>query len=222
MLFSSAFFMFFFFPIFFITYFITPQKYKNLVLLCASLSFYLWGEPMFCFIAIASALLDYKICQKIHLARADQKKAKKYLLVGIIANLGLLIYFKYTQFFLDTISALTSHKIGSFDTLAILLPIGISFIVFEKITYLVDVYRGESKPAKSLLHYLTYVFLFPKLLAGPIIKYHEIAHQINERKMSIDEFFEGFKRFIRGLAKKVFYCRCVWLYSEPGFCSFIK
>lgn len=193
--------MFLFFPLFLLSYFISPKKYKNIVLLSGSLGFYLWGEPIFCFIAIASAILDYVLCKKIHGAGIRNQKAKRYLIIGICANIGLLLYFKYTQFFLQTISSLTSHK---FDTLTILLPIGISFIVFEKITYLVDVYRGESKPAKNMMHYLTYVFLFPKLLAGPIIKYHEIANQLNERKTSSDDFFEGFKRFIRGLAKKVF------------------
>ncbi len=214
MLFSSAFFMFLFFPLFLLSYFLTPAKYKNIVLLSASIGFYLWGEPIFCFIAIASALLDYVLCKKIYVAGVGHPKAKPYLILGIAANLGLLVYFKYSQFFLNTLSTLTSYK---FDALTILLPIGISFIVFEKITYLVDVYRGESKPANSLSNYLTYVFLFPKLLAGPIIKYHEIAHQLNERFSSSDEFFEGLKRFIRGLAKKIFIADACGLITNQVF-----
>lgn len=216
MLFSSAFFMFLFFPVFFLSYFLTPVKYKNIVLLSGSIGFYLWGEPIFCFIAIASALLDYILCKKIYTAGIGHQHAKRYLIIGVIANLSLLIYFKYTQFFLNTLSSLTSHKL-TFDALTILLPIGISFIVFEKITYLVDVYRGESKPATSLTNYLTYVFLFPKLLAGPIIKYHEISDQLNHRRTSSNEFFEGFKRFIRGLAKKIFIADACGLMTNQVF-----
>ncbi len=188
-----------------------------MILLSGSLGFYLWGEPIFCFIAIASALLDYVLCKKIYASGIKQQKAKRYLILGIVANLALLVYFKYTNFFLNALSTLTLHKFSGFDTLTILLPIGISFIVFEKITYLVDVYRGESKPANSLSNYLTYVFLFPKLLAGPIIKYHEIAHQLNERQTSSHEFFEGFKRFIRGLAKKVFIADACGLVTNQVF-----
>lgn len=199
MLFSSVFFIFVFFPIFLISYLLTPKRFKNIVLLGASLVFYFWGEPIFCFIAIASAMLDYILCKKIY--ASEKINAKKYLIIGIVANISLLIYFKYTNFFLKIFTSVSSHH---FDALNILLPIGISFIVFEKITYLVDVYRGHGKPANSIFHYLTYVFLFPKLLAGPIIKYHEISDQLRERHLSIQEFMEGFKRFLRGLAKKVF------------------
>lgn len=202
MLFSSVFFIFIFLPVFFIGYYATPAKHKNMVLLGGSTGFYFWGEPLFCLIAIASAVLDYLLCKKIYLLGIRKPRAKHYLIVGIIANLALLIYFKYTQFFLNTFSSLLPQH--PFRTLDIILPIGVSFIVFEKITYLVDTYRGESNPAKNLLNYLTYVFLFPKLLAGPIIKYHEIAKQLNKRVTSSHHFIEGFKRFLRGLAKKVF------------------
>lgn len=197
MLFSSPFFIFFFLPVFLLLFFLIKNKYKNYFLLLGSISFYLWGEPYFCVIAILSALFDHYLCKKIY-----KTHAKKYVAIGVIVNISLLFYYKYANFLLNTVNQMGQFH---FQLLNIILPIGISFIVFEKITYLVDVYRGIGKPAKNILHYLNYVFLFPKLLAGPIIKYHEIEAQLTERIFSSDDFFEGFKRFIRGLIKKVFF-----------------
>lgn len=204
MLFSSPFFMFAFFPIFFLIFLGTRGKYRNYILLAGSILFYFWGEPSFCIIALASATLDYWLCKLIYHAGVQSKKAKRYMIIGIFSNLLLLLYYKYINFFLVTLLQLMPGKPFHFDLFNIILPIGISFIVFEKITYLVDVYRGVGKPANGILSYLNYVFLFPKLLAGPIIKYHEIESQLQERKIASDEVAEGFKRFLRGLAKKVF------------------
>lgn len=204
MLFSSPFFIFIFLPLFFSCFYLTPIKYRGATLLAASLGFYFWGEPTFCLLAIASALLDYWLCLKIYTLGKGNSKTPYFLTVGILANIGILIYFKYTNFFLNAISQLIPHNKYQFDAFNIILPIGVSFIVFEKITYLVDVYRGQGKPAKNSLAYLNYVFLFPKLLAGPIIKYHEIEKQLTLSKVTSDNIAQGFKRFLRGLAKKVF------------------
>lgn len=201
MLFSSPFFIFIFFPIFLALFFLARHQDKDYVLLFASLAFYFWGEPTFCLLAIASAGLDYYLCKLIARAGPQTPPAKYYVGLGILANLGLLIYFKYTDFFISTLNELLPSQ--HFVLFNIILPIGVSFIVFEKITYLVDVYRGVGKPAGSLLKYLNYVFLFPKLLAGPIIKYHEIEQQLHQRDLSYENTLEGFKRFIRGLLKKV-------------------
>ena len=204
MLFSSPFFIFIFLPLFFACFYFTPVKYRGYILLSASLGFYFWAEPVFCILAIASALLDYWLCQTIYALGMEHPKTKYYLTIGIVANVLILVYFKYTNFFLNAIQQIIPGGKYHFNFFDIILPIGISFIVFEKITYLVDVYRGMGKPAKRLLEYLNYVFLFPKLLAGPIIKYQEIERQLAIHNVTYDNFFEGFKRFLRGLAKKVF------------------
>lgn len=203
MLFSSPFFIFVFFPLFMFSFFLTKASYRNYLLLIASVGFYLWGEPIFCLVTLASAIFDFWLCKRIAECGIKNYRAKKYLIVGIVANLLILIYYKYFNFFINTFLNLIPSGKVHFELFDIILPIGVSFIVFEKITYLVDVYRGVGKSASRVLDYLNYVFLFPKLLAGPIIKYHEIENQLKERDYSIDEFAEGFKRFIRGLLKKV-------------------
>ena len=200
MLFSSPFFIFVFLPAFLFLFFIAGKKHRDYVLLAGSLSFYLWGEPIFCLIAIASSTIDYGLGKKIAAAGSKSEIGKRYVTIGILLNLIILLYYKYTNFFLSNLAQLGHFH---FDVLDILLPIGVSFIVFEKITYLVDIYRGVGKSAESILKYLNYVFLFPKLLAGPIIKYHEIETQLHERKIKSDDVAEGFKRFLRGLLKKV-------------------
>jgi alginate O-acetyltransferase complex protein AlgI len=202
MLFSSPFFIFVFLPTFLVAFLILGARYRDYILLLSGLGFYFWGEPTFCLIAVASAIVDYFLCYKIYQSR-NRQHAKGYLVTGVLANLSLLIYFKYTNFLLSNILSLLTGGKRHFELLHIILPIGVSFIVFEKITYLVDVYRGVGKPANGLLKYLNYVFLFPKLLAGPIIKYHEIEQQLNNYVIASEDVFEGFKRFVRGLLKKV-------------------
>ncbi|MDR3476821.1 MAG: MBOAT family O-acyltransferase [Gammaproteobacteria bacterium] len=203
MLFSSPFFIFIFFPLFLFLFFIAGAKLRDYVLLTGSLGFYLWGEPTFCLIAIASALLDYGLCKIIYRLGVKNNQAKRYVAIGIIANLAILFYYKYTNFMVSSITQLIPGGKYHFEFFDIILPIGVSFIVFEKITYIIDVYRGTGKPAEGIVKYLNYVFLFPKLLAGPIIKYHEIEQQLHHRKNSLDDIGAGFKRFIRGLIKKV-------------------
>lgn len=203
MLFYSPVFLFLFLPMVLMA-FLLFQKRKNAVLLLASLLFYGWGEPQFLPIALLSAIADYFICNKINRVRQNKKKSKFYLIVGIVLNLVLLFYYKYFNFFFAPLSSLFSFlNVAPLHLLKIALPIGVSFIVFEKITYLVDVYRGVSQPASSLQNYLTYVFLFPKLLAGPIVKFHEIASQLTHFTFRVHDFFIGFKRFLMGLIKKV-------------------
>ncbi len=159
MLFSSPLFLFIFFPAFFLLFLLSGRHYRNYFLLLGSLLFYFWGEPLFSFIAILSALIDYVLCQRIAHHGKETVLAKRYLILGIVLNLFLLFYYKYRHFFLSALLPWFTH--ATYPLLDILLPIGISFIVFEKITYLVDVYRGRGKVASSLLHYLNYVFLFP-------------------------------------------------------------
>ncbi|MCZ6908356.1 MAG: hypothetical protein O7C59_10920 [Rickettsia endosymbiont of Ixodes persulcatus] len=202
MSFSSPFFIFFFLPLILFLFFSVKEN-KDYILLAGSLCFYLWSEPIFCLITIASSLVDHCLCNLIYIANSKKKLVKFYLAIGVITNLSILFYYKYTIFFISNLIHWLPRIHSTTKFLDIILPIGISFITFEKITYLVDVYRGIGKPASNLVKYLNYVFLFPKLLAGPIIKYHEIEEQLNKRLHLFEDIAEGFKRFILGLIKKV-------------------
>jgi alginate O-acetyltransferase complex protein AlgI len=203
MLFYAPVFLFIFLPITLTLFFVFRAGWREWVLLTCSLLFYAWGEPKFFPVAVGSALADFVICQQLYLKRGEPT-AKKYLWLGIGLNLLLLAYFKYFNFALESLNGIT-HLFGvqPWQFLKVVLPMGISFIVFEKITYLVDVYRGVGRPAKSFRHYLLYVFLFPKLLAGPIVKYHDVANQLENPQHHIDDFFIGFRRFLMGMAKKL-------------------
>jgi alginate O-acetyltransferase complex protein AlgI len=181
MLFSTPFFCFAFLPAFFLLYFLVPAK--RVVLLAGSLLFYAWGEPVFLFVVLASSVLDWLLGWMI--SRRKSRAGLVPLALGIAANLGVLVYTKYAFFALTNwnyVLDLLAQPLVSVPKVA--LPLGVSFIVFEKITYLVDIRRGAAKPARSLLDYLNYVFLFPKLLAGPIVKYHDIADQLTRPSFS--------------------------------------
>jgi len=167
--------------------------------------FYSWGAPTIAPILLVMTVLDYALGGFISpKATASPGKKKLLLSLGIAANLSLLLYFKYWNFFLGELSTLfTSLGFTGVHWQAVLLPIGISFFTFQKISYLIDVYRGTAKPAQTLIHYALYVALFPQLIAGPIVRYHEIADQLHERRSSREDFCAGLTRFSLGLSKKV-------------------
>lgn len=195
MLFSTPFFLFGFLPAFCALYWLLPARRG--VLLLGSVVFYAWSEPLFLFVVLASALADWGLSRRIA-ARLAGRKA--LVGCGVAGNIGLLIYVKYTAFAVANLNLLLAHPLA---VPKIALPLGVSFIVFEKITYLVDVYRGVARPAASFLNYLNYVLLFPKLLAGPIVKYHDIAPQLERPSHRFEDVRDGLIRFIQGLAKKV-------------------
>jgi alginate O-acetyltransferase complex protein AlgI len=206
MVFSSSIFLCFFLPLFLILYYLTDRKYKNFILLFSSILFYAWGAPKFVFVIIGTTILDFFFVKML-----DKNKKKRtritFLLLSVIMNVGLLFYFKYCNFFIENINALL-HTMGSEGTITwtkLVLPIGISFYTFETLTYVVDVYRGVHKPLNNFWDYQLYIILFPKLIAGPIIRYHEIADQIPDRseRDNVDEKLMGFYRFCLGLGKKV-------------------
>jgi alginate O-acetyltransferase complex protein AlgI len=203
MLFNSPLFLFLFLPVVFSAYFLAGRKLRNTVAIIASILFYAWGEPKFIFVVMASAVIDWYLGNGIF--RSSGKGARKALLViSIVLNIGILFYFKYTNFFIDNLGkALMTMHLHPVSLAKIALPIGVSFIVFEKITYVVDIFRGTGRPAPSFSSYLLYVLLFPKLLAGPIIKYHDIADQLDSRPNTLDDVTAGLFRFSFGLAKKV-------------------
>lgn len=202
MVFSSFLFVFGFLPIFLVCYFLSPRKGKNLVVLLASYIFYAWGAPKIVPALLVSSLFDFFISKK--LAKAQNKKRGLLLFVGISTNLGLLLYYKYANFFVAEVNrAFSMLDIEAIHWTTIVLPIGISFFTFQKISYLVDVYRDTVSPARSAINYLLYVASFPQLIAGPIVRYHDVSKQIEERTHNVHIFFEGVCRFCIGLGKKV-------------------
>lgn len=204
MVFSSIIFLCFFLPCVLLLYFISDRKYKNSILLIASVFFYSWGGPKFIFVILITTVLDYLLADQIY-------RSKKYklffLILSLSLNISLLFYFKYSNFFIDNINFLFGWLgMSEFAPAAkIALPIGISFYTFESITYIVDVYKGQHKPLKRFFDYLLYILFFPKLIAGPIIRYHEIEGQLTGRFDSdnINNKINGLFRFFIGLAKKV-------------------
>lgn len=204
MLFSSLVFLCLFFPLCFYTYFITVKKYRNIVLLIASLIFYAWGEPRFVFLMLFSIFINWYFGLIIYNENIKKARILK-LKICIIANLVLLGYFKYYNFFIDNINLIFSSNI---DSKSIILPIGISFYTFQALSYVIDVYRskeesGELKAQKNFFDLALYVSLFPQLIAGPIVKYHDVEKQITNRESSIQDLYYGMKRFIYGLTKKI-------------------
>lgn len=196
MLFSSPLFLFFVLPPALLLYFLAPKVLKNAVLLVASVLFYAWGEPAAVLVVLASAVLDYLLGPKVV---KPGPEGGRWLALGVSANLLLLFAYKYADFFIGTVEPV----LGPLPHLNLALPLGVSFIVFEKITYLVDLRRGESRTARTFRDYLLFVFFFPKVLAGPIIKYHEIDDALRNRQADWDDRTWGFLRFLWGLARKV-------------------
>ena len=205
MVFSSVLFLFYFLPIFLIVYQLLPHKYRNYWALLASLIFYAWGAPKFVFVVTSVIVADFYIVNKIY--KSDNKKLRSRLLaLSVIIKVGLLAYFKYANFFVENIDVLiTSMGFEPIKWTKVALPIGISFFTFQALTYSVDVYRKVHKPLKSVADYLLYILLFPQLIAGPIVRYNEIADQLEDRKATdtYDNKVLGFYRFVIGLSKKV-------------------
>ena len=205
MIFSSVIFLTCFFPVVFTLYYLFPKKLKNIFLLFASIVFYMWGAPKFIFAILGTTTLDFFLVKIMNDASTD-KKRKLFLVLSLCLNVGMLFYFKYCNFFIDNFnSALHLFTTKEIHWTKIILPIGISFYTFESLTYVIDVYRKEHKPLTNFWHYQLYILLFPKLIAGPIIRYHEISDQITNRfdKFRTDDILTGFFRFVIGLSKKV-------------------
>ncbi len=195
--------MCYFLPLFLLGLFFIDKKYKNGYILIASILFYSWGAPKFIFVIIFTTFIDFILVKQIHTSENAWRR-KLYLTVSVGLNLGLLFYFKYSNFFIENVNVVLGvFSTGKIEWTKLILPIGISFYTFETITYVVDVYRKVHKPLTNFWDYLLYILLFPKLIAGPIIRYHQLADQIKERNESDENRLTGLYRFIFGLAKKV-------------------
>lgn len=203
MVFSSSLFLLYFLPIFLTTYFFVPKKLKNITILLFSVFFYSWGAPKFIFVILGTTLIDFHLVKLMDNTKNEIHR-KIILIISLSINLGLLVYFKYSNFFIENVNqALSIFGGGEIHWTKLVLPIGISFYTFETITYVVDVYRRIHKPLKKFWDYQLYIILFPKLIAGPIIRYHDLADQITDRPENVDNRLMGFYRFVLGLSKKI-------------------
>ena len=200
MLFSGIPFLYYFLPVVLAVYFLAPRGARNAVLFASSLLFYAWGEPKFCVFMLASILQGYLFGRLIEKYRQNKKRSKVFLTASLILSLSLLAYCKYADFFISAVNALTGLNL---KLLHVALPIGISFYTFQILSYVVDVYRGDVPAQKSFLKLGTYIAMFPQLIAGPIVRYSEIAPQLDRRETTIEDLSAGACRFVVGLSKKV-------------------
>ena len=196
MLFSSVTFIYYFLPILLLIYFIVPKKLKNTILLIFSLLFYFLGEPRYLVILLLSCVINYIFSKLI-----ERDKGKKIILMlAVIYNVGQLLIFKYLDFFIVNINNVTGLGLKLYY---FTLPIGISFFTFQAMAYVIDVYNKRHKSARSLWEFMTYISLFPQLIAGPIVRYSDVLEEFNEREHSFNNIALGIRRFIIGLGKKV-------------------
>lgn len=211
MVFSSLLFTFYFLPFVLIIYYLAKEKYRNYILLAASLCFYAYGEPKFVFIMVGSIALNYLIALFIDKKR---KYAKSLMILDAALNIGILFFYKYLNFGISIANSLFHSELRS---LPITLPIGISFFTFQALSYVIDVYRGTVKVQKNPLYTALYISFFPQLIAGPIIRYHDIEKQITNRQTDIVIFGEGVKRFFLGFCKKVILANNLAIAAEEVF-----
>ena len=198
MVFSSLSFLFLFFPLTFLLYLVIPSwKWRNALLIAASLIFYAWGEPVYVLLLLFSVLVNWLLALVIS---RRESSGRGVAAAAVILNIGLLVVFKYSGFLVQSLNALLRLSLPVPD---IRLPIGISFFTFQTLSYVIDVYRDKSSVQVRFSRLLLYISFFPQLIAGPIVKYHDIKDQLETRTLSADDIAEGLTRFIYGLAKKV-------------------
>ena len=199
MLFSSIPFLYYFLPAVLILYFIAPKKLKNSVILLSSLFFYAWGEPKYVILMIVSITVGYILGLLIEKFR-EKTLSKVFLAISVIFSIGALGYFKYSDFFIANFNAVTGLSV---PLLRIALPIGISFYTFQLLSYTIDVYRGDTPAQKNPITLAAYISLFPQLIAGPIVRYSDVALQLENRTHTFAKISDGVRRFILGLSKKI-------------------
>ena len=218
MVFSSAVFLFVFFPLTMILYFIPSRNEendisrKNLILCIASLIFYAWGEPVYIVLMCLSIFFNYHLGLDMENHKNDAKKLKSLLVFGVAFNLFMLGFFKYSGFIAENVSSALGLEIKNN---ALPLPVGISFYTFQILSYVVDVYNGKVRAQSKLVNFAAYITMFPQLIAGPIVQYSDIEKQLSDRTVTIDNFYDGIIFFIRGLGKKVLFANTIGaVYSD--------
>ena len=200
MSFTTIEFMFRFLPIFLIVYYVVPTRYKNLILLIGSFVFYAWGQHFYLLLLMLSIVVNYTFGRLI----GERRAQKKLLLVlGLIYNFGLLVFFKYTNFFIENINALLTATHVQIPTISVVMPLGISFYTFQVVSYLVDVYRGEQRPVKNIINLGVYIAMFPQVTSGPIGLYSELEPTLLRRHCSVLNLESGLKTFILGMGAKM-------------------
>ena len=212
MYFSSLIFLFLYLPFVLLGYFAIPRKFRNGFLLLVNLFFYGWGEPVFILIMALSITVNHICGLFIEKYRSNERLAKAFVVLSIVISLGLLGIFKYTNFLTGLLRQIPFLSFLPRTNIA--LPIGISFYTFQAMSYTIDVYRGDTKAQKSLVTFGTYVSFFPQLIAGPIVRYTDIAYQLDNRRENIPQFSSGVKRFIVGLGKKVLIANQMGMYWD--------
>lgn len=200
MVFNSIFFIFCFLPVFMLIYYLVPGKLRNLILFLGSLVFYAWGEPIYVILMLFSSIFNYYMGAELERLYYDEKRQKLNLVFAVIVNLGILVFFKYYGFLLNTIGGITGLHIPHPE---LSLPIGLSFYTFRNLSYLFDVYLSKISAQHNFLTFATYSTMFPYTSAGPIVRYTDIQEQLNKRSINITRFGMGAELFIKGLAKKV-------------------
>ena len=214
--FSSLLFIHAFLPAFLIAYWLTPRAAKNATAIAGSLLFYAWGAPRFLPVVVGIGLVDFFISHR--LAAPEQRRRRALFALGITMHLAVLVYFKYSNFFVGEVNSLLGQLgLQPFAWTQVVLPIGISFITFEEISYLSDVYRGDAKPARRISHYILFLTLFPHSIAGPIFRWKDLEAQLASRTHSWELAREGFERFAVGLGKKVLVADSVAIIADSAF-----
>ncbi len=219
MVFSSLLFLYAFLPVFLALYYLVPRGFRNTVALVASLVFYTWGEPVFVLWLVVSSLFDFGISLWLDRLPAGAGRARRGVLtLGLAVNLAALLYCKYSNFFVEQLNGLLAWRaVSPLAWSKIALPIGISFFTFHKISYLVDIYRGTSRPTRNVFDYLLYICLFPQLIAGPIVRFHDVEAQLRERGHTLPRFLAGTWRFLLGLGRKVLIANPLGLVADRIF-----
>ena len=200
MVFSSLVFLFAYLPLTLLGYYLVPRQGRNIFLFIVNLIFYGWGEPMLVLLMVVNIFFNYIGGYLVDKYRQDEKKKKLFLILTCVLDIGILAVFKYTGMITDTLNMLPFLNIPD---LQISLPIGISFYTFQTMSYVIDVYRDDAPVSKSFIDFGTYVALFPQLIAGPIVRYRDVAYQLKHRKETLDLFTKGVMLFMVGLGKKV-------------------
>ena len=200
MVFSSLIFLFAYLPVTLVIYYAVPRKARNLFLFFINLLFYGWGEPVMVTLMLVSIVINYAGGYFVEKCKPDKKKAKIPLILTVILDIGILAFFKYSGLIADTLNFLPFLNIHWFK---VSLPIGISFYTFQTMSYVIDVYRDDAPVSKSFIDFGTYVALFPQLIAGPIVRYKDVAYQLRHRRETFEQFNKGVKLFMVGVGKKV-------------------
>lgn len=218
MVFSSNIFLFLFLPAFLGLYYLTPFRHRSWVILLGSYAFYAWWRVDFLLLFVAVTVWNYGIGLGIHRAGIGTARARRWVAAGVAGDLATLGYFKYANFGVDSLNnLLVSSGSQPLELASIILPIGISFYIFQAISYVVDVYRGDTEPTRRFVDFAAFIALFPQLIAGPVLRYKDLADQFAYRTHTLDKFGEGAVRFMQGFIKKVFIADSIALLADNAF-----